>query len=45
MKAIINMFRNLMISYYNQKNNVWVISEHEFNMKADRTKPIIYINK
>lgn len=48
MKSFINIFINLLKSYqmyrYNRRNNVWVISEREFNKRVDRTKPIIVIN-
>lgn len=38
------IFRNLRIAQYNRRNNVWVISEYEFNRRADRNRKIIYIN-
>ena len=48
MKAIINLFRNLLMTYqcyiYNHRNNVRVISEAEFNRLRDNGKPMIYIN-
>lgn len=48
MKAIINIFRNLLMSYqcyiYNRRNNVRVISEAKFNRLRDSSKPMIYIN-
>jgi hypothetical protein len=48
MKNFINIFRdiirNLRIAQYNRKNNVWVISEYEFNRRADKNRKIIYIN-
>lgn len=48
MKAIFNLFRNLLMSYqcyiYNRRNNVRVISEEEFNRLRDNSKPMIYIN-
>jgi hypothetical protein len=48
MKAIINIFRNLLMSYqcdiYNRRNNVRVISEAEYNRLRDSSKPMIYIN-
>lgn len=50
MKAIINLFRNLLITYkcyiYNRRNNarVRVISEAEYNRLRDWSKPMIYIN-
>lgn len=48
MKTIINnfkeIFRNLRIAQYNHRNNVWVISEYEFNRRADKNRKIIYIN-
>ena len=48
MKAIINLFRNLLMTYqcyiYNRRNNVRVISEAEFNQHRDSNKPMIYIN-
>lgn len=48
MKSFINIFINLMSSYqiyrYNRRNNVWLMSEREFNKRVDRTKPVIYIN-
>ena len=48
MKAIINLFRNLLMTYqcyiYNRRNNARVISEAEFNRLRDNSKPVIYIN-
>ena len=48
MKAIINLFRNLLMTYqcyiYNRRNIVRVISEAEFNRLSDNGKPMIYIN-
>jgi hypothetical protein len=48
MKAIINIFRNLLMFYqryiYNRRNNVRVISEAEYNRLRDSSKPMIYIN-
>jgi hypothetical protein len=48
MKAITNIFRNLLMSYqcyiYNRRNNVRVISKAEFNRLRDGSKPMIYIN-
>ena len=48
MKAIINLFRNLLMTYqcyiYNRRNNVRVISDAEFNQLRDSNKPMIYIN-
>lgn len=48
MKAIINLFRNLLITYkcyiYNRRNNARVISEAEYNRLRDWSKPMIYIN-
>lgn len=48
MKSFINLFRNLLSAYqmyqYNRRNNVWVISEHEFNRLVDKHKPVIHIN-
>lgn len=48
MKAIVNLFRNLLIAYqcyiYNRRNNARVISEAEFNRLRDNSKPMIYIN-
>ena len=48
MKAIINLFRNLLMSYqcyiYNRRNNVRVISDAEFNQLRDSNKPMICIN-
>lgn len=48
MKSFINIFRNLLSSYqmyrYNRRNNVWVISEREFNRLVDKHKPVIRIN-
>jgi hypothetical protein len=38
------IFRNLRIAQYNRRNNVWVISEYEFNRRADKNRKIIYIN-
>lgn len=38
------IFRNLRIAQYNRKNNVWVISEYEFNRRVDKNRKIIYIN-
>lgn len=39
-----DIIRNLRISYYNRKNNVWVILEYEFNRHVDKNRKIIYIN-
>lgn len=48
MKNFINnikeIFRNLRIAQYNRRNNVWIISEYEFNRRADKNRKIIYIN-
>ena len=48
MKTIINnfkeIFRNLRIAQYNRRNNVWLLSEYEFNRRADKKRKIIYIN-
>lgn len=48
MKAIVNLFRNLLMTYqcyiYNRRNNVRVISEAEYNRLRDWSKPMIYIN-
>ena len=48
MRTFINtfkeIFRNLRIAQYNRKNNVWVISEYEFNRRVDKNGKIIYIN-
>ena len=44
MNTIISIFRNLLISYQNHKNNVQVISESKFNKLVDSTKPVIVIN-
>jgi hypothetical protein len=38
------IFRNLRIAQYNRRNNVWVISEYEFNRLVDVSKHTIIIN-